>query len=257
MRFLTSVYTDVGIKKKTNQDSSSILVANTPCGAVCMAIVCDGMGGLEKGELASAHIVKMFKLWFETDFPRIMQMDDYGNIRYQWNEIVQRENEHIALYGANNSVNMGTTLTVSLFLKSKIYTMHVGDTRLYEILNTELIIHTEDQTLVAREVKRGNLTPEQAEADPRRNVLLQCIGASKVVEPQYFELQLKPNRTYMICSDGFRHKINEDEIINGLCPHNNPDKALMQKNSALLVNLVKQRKETDNITLALVRTLFD
>ena len=215
------------------------------------------MGGLEKGELASAHIIKTFKSWFEKDFPQILQSGEFGNIRYQWNEIVQKENENIAQYGVDNDVTMGTTLTVALFCNANIFVMHVGDTRFYEISNNDLIIHTEDQTLVAREVRRGKMTPEQAENDPRRNVLLQCIGASKIVEPQYLEIGLKPNCSYMICSDGFRHKVTDTEIISGLCPDNNSDKASMQNNSSSLVDLVKQRKETDNITVLLVRTFID
>lgn len=254
MKFLTSVYTDVGIKKTTNQDSSSVLVANTPNGEVCMAIVCDGMGGLEKGELASAHIIKMFKAWFASDFPKIIQSENYENIKYQWNEIVQKENERIAQYGLDNDVTMGTTLTVSLFVEKIIYIMHVGDTRFYEISDTDLSVLTEDQTLVAREVRRGNMTPEQAEADPRRNVLLQCIGASKVVDPQYIEAENQADKIYMLCSDGFRHKISEQEIMDTLCPNNNLNKNQMLQHSKTLVEKVKQRKESDNITVILVRT---
>ncbi len=255
MNFLTSVYTDVGIRKKTNQDSSSIVVADTPFGNVCMAIVCDGMGGLEKGELASAHIIKMFKQWFSTDFPFIIQNGNYDMIRYQWSEIVQKENEHIATFGKENDVTMGTTLTVSLFVNGKIYIMHVGDTRFYEINDSSLTVITEDQTLVAREVRRGNMTPEQAESDPRRNVLLQCIGASRVVEPQYIELNSALNKMYMLCSDGFRHKVSEQEIINAFAPEMNPDKQTMLYHSRELVDLDKERKETDNITVLLVKTL--
>ena len=255
MDFITNIYTDIGIRKKTNQDSSSVMIANTLHGKVCMAIICDGMGGLEKGELASAHIIKSFKQWFCSDFPSIINGAEFDNIKYQWNEIVQKENEHIAKYGSDIGVAMGTTLTVSLFVNEKIYIMHVGDTRFYEITDDELFIHTEDQTLVAREIRRGNMTPEEAAVDPRRNVLLQCIGASRVVEPQYVELEAHPGNMYMLCSDGFRHKISEDEIIIAFRPSANADKAALNNHSVELVELNKKRKESDNITVLLVKTM--
>lgn len=255
MDFLTIGCTDVGIRKKTNQDSHSILIASTSVGKILLAIICDGMGGLEKGEVASAHIVKKFSEWFKRDLPDIIKQGNYSDIKYQWNEIVQRENEIIAAYGRSNDVSMGTTLTVSLFLENKIYVMHVGDTRFYEISDDALQIHTEDQTLIAREIRRGNMTPEEGERDPRRNVLLQCIGASKIVEPQYIELNVISNKTYMMCSDGFRHKITEEEIIDAFSPSVLANKNIMIDHSEKLIELNKSRRETDNITVLLIKTV--
>ena len=71
MDFLIAAHTDVGIRKKTNQDSVLIKVADTDCGKVCFAAVCDGMGGLRKGELASATLIRDFSDWFDSEFPEI------------------------------------------------------------------------------------------------------------------------------------------------------------------------------------------
>ena len=212
------------------------------------------MGGLEKGEVASAHVIAKFKNWFKSDFPNIISNVNYDDIKYQWNEIVQMENERIADFGKESGVSLGTTLTASLFANNKVFIMHVGDSRFYTITDSGLNIETEDQTLVAREVRRGNMTPKQAETDPRRNVLLQCVGASKVVKPQYLELNLESNTTYMLCSDGFRHKVNEGEIVEAFSPKTLIDKQTMLLNSKKLVELNKQRKETDNITVLLIKT---
>lgn len=254
MEFITNAYTDIGIKKSTNQDSYSVKLAKTPSGTIAFAIICDGMGGLAKGEVASAHLINKFSLWFSNNFPKIYANSSFSDIKYQWNDIVQRENVEIANYGKEYGVSMGTTLTVSLFVNGKLYIMHVGDSRLYEITGNNVDILTEDQTLVAREVRRGNMTPEQAEQDPRRNVLLQCIGASRIVEPQYIEKDVVQNATYMLCSDGFRHKISESEILNAFSPLVLKSKEIMQSNSQQLVELNKQRRETDNITVLLLRT---
>ncbi|MCM1115502.1 MAG: protein phosphatase 2C domain-containing protein [Clostridium sp.] len=255
MNYLTSAYTDIGIHKKTNQDSYSVKLAKlADNNTVAFAVICDGMGGLAKGEVASAHIIKKFSQWFENDFPEILKSKSYDDIKYQWNNIVQMENSSIADYGKEYGVSMGTTLTASLFIEDKLYIMHVGDTRLYEINESTIEVLTEDQTLVAREVRRGNMTAEQAKIDPRRNVLLQCIGASKIVEPQYLELDAKCNTTYMLCSDGFRHKISEKEIHQAFLPSVLMSKQTMMINSKQLIEIDKDRNETDNITVLLIRT---
>ena len=149
---------------------------------------------------------------------------------------------------------MGTTLTAVLLHNNKGYAVHVGDTRLYQITDSSLEILTEDQTLVAREVRRGNMTPEQAEADPRRNVLLQCIGASRVVVPQFLQFDFDINQTYMMCSDGFRHKVSEQEIHKAFSPSVISDKQVVIDNSKALVELNKSRMETDNITVLTIKT---
>ena len=72
MDLLIAAHTDVVIRKKTNQDSVLIKVADTDCGKVCFAAVCDGMGGLRKGELASATLIRDFSDWFDSEFPEIL-----------------------------------------------------------------------------------------------------------------------------------------------------------------------------------------
>lgn len=254
MNFLSGAYTDVGIKKDKNQDSHSMTVVKTPYGNIAFAVICDGMGGLSKGEVASSYVVGLFDKWLRTDLPNVLKNGALQDLEYQWNGIVQSANIKIAEYSKQFGINMGTTLTAVLFYNNKGYVMHVGDTRLYKITGNSLEILTEDQTYVAREVRRGNMTPEQAEADPRRNVLLQCIGASRVVEPQYFQFEFDKNQTYMLCSDGFRHKISDREILSAFSPDMISDKDTIIQNSRALVELNKSRMETDNITVLTIKT---
>ena len=72
MNFMIAAHSDVGIKKNTNQDSLLIKVAQTNLGRVCLCVVCDGMGGLAKGELASATVVRVFEKWFEERLPYLI-----------------------------------------------------------------------------------------------------------------------------------------------------------------------------------------
>ena len=89
MDFLIAAHTDVGIRKKTNQDSVLIKVADTDCGKVCFAAVCDGMGGLRKGELASATLIRDFSDWFDSEFPEILYEGlDTIVLRKSWERVV-------------------------------------------------------------------------------------------------------------------------------------------------------------------------
>lgn len=131
--------------------------------------------------------------------------------------------------------------------------MNVGDTRAYEIGDTVTVL-TKDQTVVAREVELGHLTPEEAEKDSRRSVLLQCIGASDEVYPDMFFGDTKLNAVYMLCSDGFRHEITENEIYQYLNPNVMVDADGMKRNMDSLIDLNKQRQERDNISAVSIRT---
>ncbi len=254
MNFIISANTDIGIAKATNQDSLHVKTINTNQGRMVFAIMCDGMGGLEKGEVASATVVNAFIDWSVTSLPALCSapLED-SVIRSQWEQIITRENEKIKAYGASQGVRMGTTVVVMLLTQNRYYILNVGDTRAYEIVSGMRQI-TADQTFVAREIALGHMTPEQAAMDSRRNVLLQCVGASEVVYPDMFFGDVQANATYMLCTDGFRHEITPEEIYQYLQPGALYDYAGMERNAAYLIELNKQRQERDNISVVLVRT---
>lgn len=148
---------------------------------------------------------------------------------------------------------LGTTVTALLLTEQRYYIINVGDTRAYEI-GDHVVLLTKDQTVVAREVELGNLTQVEAETDPRRSVLLQCVGASDEVYPDMFFGDTALNATYMLCSDGFRHEITEREIYAYLNPTVMTDADGMQRNMEALIELNKQRRERDNISVVTIRT---
>lgn len=257
MKFNVAIHTDVGIRKETNQDSMCLKQAETEKGTILLAIICDGMGGLEKGEVASATVITAFSNWFESELPIQLAKETYAeDIRYRWERMIKEQNHNISDYGRAHYIQLGSTITALLIFEDGKYLIgHVGDSRAYRITDTDIEILTLDQTVVANEVRHGRLTPEQAERDPRRNVLLQCIGASKIVEPDFVEGSVAPNECYMLCSDGFRHVITADEIKAALSPANNPNEEAMSKNIVRLIELNKDREETDNISAILIKTV--
>lgn len=254
MDLLTALYTDTGIRKKTNEDSLCLKLADTALGKVALAVVCDGMGGLSKGEVASASVVKAFSNWFDAELPALLDLRDFDGIRARWDYIVKEQNSRIAEYGEKVNAQLGTTLTAILIIGVETYMIcHVGDSRVYHFNNEGMRILTNDHSVVGQEVRRGLLTPEQAENDPRRNILLQCIGASKNVEPEFLTGKPEVDDVFMLCSDGFRHKNTAHELFDAFKPENLKDELTMTRKAKELTELCMQRGETDNITVMLLK----
>lgn len=193
--------------------------------------------------------------WLETG-------QDAKELRLQWEDIVQTCNRQINGYGRGQAQKMGTTLTVMLLLQDKYYIAHVGDCRVYE-MNQGMRRLTRDQTYVAREVALGHMTQEQAKNDSRRNVLLQCIGAGRSVEADFISGKIEENTVYLLCSDGFRHAISKEEMMqfcyynvnNPLYLKNDTRELIKIMNQQLqyLIELNKNRDEKDNISAILIK----
>lgn len=252
MRFIATADTDIGISKDTNQDSVLIKHAKADEKEVLLAVVCDGMGGLSKGELASATVIRAFSKWFEEELPFELENTDMQIIGAKWSLFLKELNSKILEYSRDNRIeSMGTTFSGILFVDDQFVIAHVGDSRVYYI-GSSLNQLTTDQTFVAREVSRGTLTLEDAKTDKRRNLLLQCVGASKTVEPQVICGKTEKG-AYMLCSDGFRHEISETEIYESLNPVNLMNKNAMHSNAKYLIEQVKNRNEKDNISVVLIK----
>lgn len=257
MNYLIAAQSDVGIVKKTNQDSYCIFTANSKkYGHILFAVVCDGMGGLEKGELASATVVKRFSNWFEKTFPILINnvSPNFGIIKSEWDKILKRLNSDIGNYGLSNNISLGTTIVATLCVQNEMYVANVGDSRVYKVTDTVTRL-TNDQSLVAREISAGTLSIEDEETDSRRNVLLQCIGASQKLEPEYKKYRLEQDAVYFLCSDGFRHEIKEKELLGLLSPKIISTERSINDTLLEIINLLKERKEQDNITCVAFKTM--
>ncbi|MFA9559939.1 PP2C family serine/threonine-protein phosphatase [Evansella sp. AB-rgal1] len=251
---LTIAYhTDIGLKKKTNQDALLIKTANSSVGEVGLFVVCDGMGGLSHGELASASVIQSLASWFDKELPTLLFSDcSKDTIINELQDHIQKLNGKIRSYGEQTNSKLGTTVTAFLILDEDYFIVQIGDSRAYQI-HTEINLLTKDQTLVSKEIERGNLTPEQGKKDPRRNVLLQCVGASLSLNIPITTGKVQKDAIYMLCSDGFHHRITSQEFYKNLHPEQLHNKQQMQEKAQELVELAKQRKETDNITVLLLR----
>lgn len=251
MHYSAIANTDIGTTKETNQDSLCLLRASSEMGEIVMAIICDGMGGLSKGELASATVIRAFDEWFQTELPKELVSLDMSVIASKWDLILKSLNGKIMEYGKQQNVSLGTTFTGMLIVDEAYLIVHIGDSRAYYI-GSDLKQLTQDHTFVAREIEAGRMTPEQAAVDERRNVLLQCVGASKTISSQQIIGKLVPG-TYLLCSDGFRHKITWQEMIGAFHKDQLVNADVMSSRANTVIEGVKRRGEKDNISVIVIK----
>ena len=262
--YTVAAQTDVGTTKTVNQDSLTVKVANTICGEAAFAVMCDGMGGLEQGEVASSMVVRTYEQWFLRELPQLLSKG-FSEIRLKqiWHCLANECNEKIRDYSGGRT-SMGTTLTVLLLLEGRYYISHVGDCRVY-VMGNGMEQLTVDQTYVARVVALGHMTPEQALNDTRRNVLLQCIGTVSSVKPDFLMGDFYAGDSFLACSDGFRHNLTEADLyeychttlekMDWLVAKRMENSHFMNGRLRAIIDSLKERGERDNISAVLIKVM--
>lgn len=252
MDFYISATTDVGIKRKVNQDSLFVRKLSTESGKMVFAVLCDGMGGLKYGEVASASIVRGFSEWMYQSLPELSRRPiEDAVIREQWTSLISLQNDKIRLFGRKNNCVAGSTVTAMLLTEQRYFLLHIGDTRAY-VLDNGIRQLTEDHTVAARECALGNLTREQAEQSPMRSVLTKCVGVKEAVYPDLAFGNTVRGAVYLLCSDGFRHRVTPEEIREHMFVKTEEDILKMKYQEELLIECNKSRGETDNISVITV-----
>ncbi len=249
MGFIYCCQTDVGTERETNQDSLVVKSRVTKDHTVVLAAVCDGVGGLVSGELASRKAADMLSGWFDYELPQIMRQPDAKEvIRYRFRQILWNINGEIYYSNLRQGITSATTLTALVLWDNRFLMGHAGDSRIYGISRTAVRQLTKDHSWVAQEVLEGRMTEEQAEKDPRRNVILKCMGAAPEAEPDILEGTIKENMMFVLCTDGFWHHIKPEEWKNYFSPAPALTEKKLAENLYYMMEQVKGRGERDNIT---------
>lgn len=249
MQYEFAFCTDKGKQRKNNQDSLLLKRAVWGGEEVLLAVLCDGMGGLTKGELASAAAVRAFSGWFVQDLPGLLGRPEGGQRLFaSWERLLRKLNSDIGEYGQRHGILLGTTVTGMLFLGGQYYIVHVGDCRVYEI-GERIVQLTKDQTLVQQEVDQGRLTREEARKDAGSHVLLQCVGASPGVRPVFGSGRLRAGVLYLLCCDGFWHAVSPGELLAAWDPERVKSRTDLKRQLKGLVSLNRARGEQDNISV--------
>ena len=250
MQIVSGGVSSVGRVRANNEDSFKIVEA------LNLFVLSDGMGGEAHGEIASALAVEtVVKHCLETVADPAMTV--FGDMPAGWSEKTKRLSSAVHL--ANKSIydsaqahpeqhGMGATLTAAWIDGSKLSIAHVGDSRAYLLRSGNLQQLTSDHSLVAEQVRRGILTPAEAERSEMQSVLLRALGAHLEIEVDAEEHTLFGRDVLVLCSDGLTRMVTEPEIAGTLQAEPDPAKA-----AARLVELANEQGGADNVTVLVVR----
>jgi PPM family protein phosphatase len=240
MKLFFAGLTDVGILRTVNQDSFFV----DPEGR--FFIVADGMGGHAGGEEASRIATDSVKAYLIEHW----SSDKTSPVLLQ--RAILKANEDILQdqRSAPQRSDMGTTLVVVIFRdEQEPWCAHIGDSRLYRLRGSKLEQVTEDHTWVARAIRYGEISPEEARVHPWRHVLAQCLGRDDLDEIDIQPLQVQMGDRLLLCSDGLTEELSDQMIAFQLKSIRACDKA-----ASALVEGAKKRGGRDNITVVIVAT---
>lgn len=243
----------VGVRKSVNQDAYCAMCARTSLGDAALVTVCDGVGGLSSGEIASSACVKELSTWFEEEFPGIVlacwpdAAGLFAAVEEGWSWLIESLNSRLCRYAKQAGVRMGTTLTAFLVVGNEYCSAHVGDCRAYLVGDRSAVRITGDQTLAARAVEDGEISAEEADAHPGSSVILQAVGAQEDVAPVFGRGELGEGDVLLVCCDGFYRRTGDAAIaeVLGSVPHE--EDALLGAIDELVARAV-EAGEQDNIT---------
>ncbi len=244
---------DIGQARDNNQDACFVLLASSEMAGgpppIGFFAVADGMGGHHDGELASAITVQTLAkhVLQEIVAPHLENRERTSEQK----TIAEVLNE--AMLAANQAVqervpNGGTTATCVVVRGDLAYIAHVGDSRTYLFTDGNLELVTRDHSLVRRLQELGQLTSEEAEVHPQRNVLYRAVGQSEALEIDAATRRLLPSSRLLLCSDGLWGVIGDERIAHCLEECSDPQDACDR-----MVAEANAKGGPDNITAILVQ----
>lgn len=173
-------------------------------------MVCDGVGGAEKGEVASTLACDSFKTFFDTFLEGNDPSEEFINKAVLYTE--SRFDEYVKLYP--EAKGMATTLTFLYVGTSGVTIAHIGDSRIYHIRNGKILSVTEDHSLVNSWVQLGKITKEEAAVHSQKNVITRAIIGSEYSVNADVKLisDVRPGDNFLMCTDGVTECFTDDEI---------------------------------------------
>ena len=252
-QMIVGVAHSIGIQRDKNEDSIFTLTTNLIIREKTinfgLYIVADGMGGHEKGELASSLAVEMFASHVINSFylQSISANQELMNISIQEVMQIGVMEAHQAI--REKALGSGTTLTAALIIGNQMTVAHVGDSRAYSIdPEGHLQLLTHDHSLVKRLEEIGQLSPAEASVHPKRNLLYRALGQGEPFEPDISSLQVCQGCGLIICSDGLWGVVPENDITSILRSSSEPQLVCQS-----LLQAAIEAGGPDNISVILVR----
>ncbi|MBD8031704.1 MULTISPECIES: Stp1/IreP family PP2C-type Ser/Thr phosphatase [Solibacillus] len=242
-----TVESDIGLKRKINEDRAAFFERPDH---FKLAILADGMGGHNAGDVASEMaITEMHRLF------KLVDAEDFASkqLKLEWlRNAVSHINQKIYQYSLTheNCQGMGTTMIAALLDENECLISHVGDSRVYHFADEEVKLVTRDHSYVNILLENGEISEEEAINHPQKNFILKALGTEISIEPDFYELTLSNEAYLLICSDGLSNKLTTTEMATIISPQ-----ISIEEKGKKLVQLANDRGGEDNISLILMTTV--
>lgn len=233
--------TDKGIIRTDNQDA---YINGTLSDGAVYAVVCDGMGGVSGGNVASDIAVKAIK---EEIFKKYTENLSDTQIRRLYIDAIDIANSIIYEIASKEKTltGMGTTVVAVLIKNNIAHILHAGDSRAYIIADNNIRQLTKDHSYVQDMVDMGQLTSEEAKRHPKKNIITRAIGIEKNIDVEYTNIAFNKNDILLICTDGLTNHVDDNEIF----------KIIQEGADGACDKLIAKAKSlggSDNITIVLI-----
>jgi serine/threonine protein phosphatase PrpC len=250
MIFRSAGSTDVGRRRPHNEDA---FLVDDELG---LYVVCDGVGGNAKGEVASAESVELVHSWVKRwrgtveSFVAEPTQENQGLVRRLMESAVQSACYMVFGMGEQDPRQRGMSCTLSslLCVGSTGFIAQVGDSRVYVLRGQECVQLTEDHTLVNFRLKLGLITPEEAANAPGKNIITRAVGHQDYVEVDTTTLPLEPGDRFLLCSDGLHGYLENGELAARM-------EGDRHEVASQLIQLANHRGGRDNITVVITDVL--
>jgi len=250
---LTSVArSDVGRKRQINEDA---FFRDDERG---FYVVADGVGGHNKGEIASREAVEQLTMWIygaARDLDRLVERVVAGDAECVWE--IRRllesgvKNACYMVFGMAEldpeKKGMSTTLSAMLVRAGLAFAVHVGDSRVYRVRKQNVLQLTEDHTLINYKVKHGMMTKQEAEKAAGKNVITRAVGHKDYVQVDTADIDIAIGDRFLLCSDGLHGYFNSDKDVSDLCSDGE-----LEECAEAAVAMANQRGGKDNITAVVI-----
>ena len=201
--------TDPGRCRENNEDSVAFDEQ------ALVAVLADGMGGYNAGEIASGMATAFIKAELSRWLSEAGANAQIRDIRRAMEICV--DNANIAIYNSANAnpsfAGMGTTLVLGVIKDGRLLVGHIGDSRCYRIRQGRLEQITKDHSLLQEQMDAGLITPEQAAGSPIKNLVTRALGVEQGVMLEVNEFSIEPGDVYLMCSDGLSDMVSDEVIV--------------------------------------------
>lgn len=234
--------TDVGLRRHENQDTFAVEQGEK----LLIAVVCDGMGGAEGGQIASSLAVETFM----QEIRALLRADmTAGQLRELASFCVAKANTAVYQRALQEPAyqGMGTTLVSAVAGERDAVICNIGDSRAYLIHNGEMMRITHDHSVVQTLVENGDITAEEARTHPNRNLITRALGPDETTLCDAFDVSFAHGDKILLCTDGLVVTATDEEICRIVCADKRAEEKLDD-----LIALAKAQGAPDNVTAVLI-----